>query len=193
LRRGAQFPHTRRAARPALTRRLEAPQIFATFLTAAGAVAILRGPADGLLLSLLLLAGGLGLLAVLTARVVRGAYVMGVRGFGSVVDGDCGSRRRRGRSADLAGCPVWTRAWVAEAVQELLRRLGAEGQPQAEVIRTAAELGGTVERDAVYDICGYDDTLMLRGFTRPYGRPDPRPRAGLFIMKVRLAHGAIAR
>jgi hypothetical protein len=59
-------------------------QTFAMFLTAAGAVAILRGPAGGLLLSLLLLAGGLGLLAVLISRAVRGAYVMGVRGFGSV-------------------------------------------------------------------------------------------------------------
>ncbi|WP_238015438.1 hypothetical protein KZZ52_44695 [Dactylosporangium sp. AC04546] len=59
-------------------------QMFATFLIAAGAVAILRRPADGPLLSLLFLAGGLGLLAVLTTRVVRGTYVMGVRGFGSV-------------------------------------------------------------------------------------------------------------
>jgi hypothetical protein len=58
--------------------------MFATLLTAAGVVAILRGTADGLLPSLLLLAGGLGLLAVLISRAVRGAYVMGVRGFGSV-------------------------------------------------------------------------------------------------------------
>lgn len=59
-------------------------QLFATFLTAAGVVAILRGPADQFLPSLLLLAGGLGLLVVLIIRTVRGTYVLGVRGVGSV-------------------------------------------------------------------------------------------------------------
>lgn len=61
-------------------------------------------------------------------------------------------------------------AWTAEAVEELLRRLDAEGQVQADVIRTAAELGGTIDRDTVYDVCGYDDSRMLRGFTRPAAR-----------------------
>ncbi|MBO4207248.1 hypothetical protein [Micromonospora echinofusca] len=59
-------------------------QMFATFLTAAGAAAILRDPADGLLPSLLLLAGGLALTAVPVTLAVRGTYVMGVRGFGSI-------------------------------------------------------------------------------------------------------------
>jgi len=61
-------------------------------------------------------------------------------------------------------------AWSAEAVQELLRRLDAEGQVQADVIRTAAELGGMIDRETVYEICGYDDSRMLRGFTRPAAR-----------------------
>jgi hypothetical protein len=61
-------------------------------------------------------------------------------------------------------------AWTAEGVEELLRRLEAEGQVHADVIRTAAELGGTVDRETVYDICGYDDNRMLRGFTRPTAR-----------------------
>jgi PIN like domain len=61
-------------------------------------------------------------------------------------------------------------AWTAEAVEELLRRLDAEGQVQADVIRTAAEMGGTIDRDTVYNVCGYDDSRMLRGFTRPAAR-----------------------
>ncbi|MEV0726245.1 PIN-like domain-containing protein [Micromonospora purpureochromogenes] len=60
--------------------------------------------------------------------------------------------------------------WTAEAVAELLRRLDAEGQVQADVIREAAALGGTIGREALYGICGYDDDRMLRGFTRPTAR-----------------------
>ncbi|MGW5079555.1 PIN-like domain-containing protein [Micromonospora echinospora] len=60
--------------------------------------------------------------------------------------------------------------WTPEAVTELLRRLDAEGQVQADVIREAAALGGTIGREAIYGICGYDDERMLRGFTRPTAR-----------------------
>ncbi|MFI6332478.1 PIN-like domain-containing protein [Micromonospora chersina] len=60
--------------------------------------------------------------------------------------------------------------WTAEAVNELLRRLDDEGQVQGEVIREAAALGGTIGREVVYGICGYDDERMLRGFTRPAAR-----------------------
>lgn len=60
--------------------------------------------------------------------------------------------------------------WTPEGVVELLRRLEVEGLPQSAVIRAAADLGGTIDRDSVYDICGYDDTRMLRGFTRPVAR-----------------------
>lgn len=60
--------------------------------------------------------------------------------------------------------------WTAEAVTELLRRLDREGQAQADVIREAAALGGTIGRDIVYGLCGYDDERMLRGFTRPAAR-----------------------
>jgi hypothetical protein len=62
--------------------------------------------------------------------------------------------------------PVWTE----EAVLELLTRLDAEGWEQAEVIRTAAARGGFVDRETVYEIGGYDDDRMLRGFTRPSTR-----------------------
>lgn len=60
--------------------------------------------------------------------------------------------------------------WSDIGVTELLRRLDAEGLPQADVIRRAALLGGTITREAVYAICGYDDDRMLRGFTRPTAR-----------------------
>jgi hypothetical protein len=60
--------------------------------------------------------------------------------------------------------------WTAEGVTELLHRLDVEGLPQAEIIREAAALGGTIMREAVYAICGYDDDRMLRGFTRPTAR-----------------------
>lgn len=61
-------------------------------------------------------------------------------------------------------------AWTDEAVGELLRRLDAEGQVQADVIREAAVLGGTISREILYGLCGYDDERMLRGFTRPAAR-----------------------
>jgi len=61
-------------------------------------------------------------------------------------------------------------AWTADAVEELLRRLDAEGRVQADVIRTAAEQGGTIDRETVYGVCGYEDSRMLRGFSRPAAR-----------------------
>jgi hypothetical protein len=61
-------------------------------------------------------------------------------------------------------------AWTREAVLELLARLDSEGQVQADVIREAAGLGGAISREAVYNLCGYDETRMLRGFTRPVNR-----------------------
>jgi len=60
--------------------------------------------------------------------------------------------------------------WTKEAVFELLRRLEIEGWEQAEVIRAAAADGGSVDRDTVYEIGGYADDRMLRGFTRPSAR-----------------------
>ena len=50
-------------------------------------------------------------------------------------------------------------------------RLEQEGrQDLVSVIGEAARLGGTISRDAVYRLCGYDDERMLRGFTRPTSR-----------------------
>ncbi|MEV6348420.1 hypothetical protein [Actinoplanes sp. NPDC051851] len=60
--------------------------------------------------------------------------------------------------------------WSSDGVTELLSRLRHEGLPQAAVIEEAAWLGGIIDRAAVYEICGYDSSRMLRGFTRPTSR-----------------------
>jgi len=57
--------------------------------------------------------------------------------------------------------------WSEAGVSALLERLETEGWSQADVIRTAASLGGTIDRESVYEICGYEDDRMLRGFTLP--------------------------
>lgn len=61
---------------------------------------------------------------------------------------------------------LWTRA----AVVELLRGLDDEGREQADVIRFAIANGGSVDRDKIYEIAGYHEDRMLRGFTRPAAR-----------------------
>jgi hypothetical protein len=60
--------------------------------------------------------------------------------------------------------------WAEAGVIALLDALDAEGQDQALVIREAAARGGRIDREAIYDICGYEDDRMLRGFTRPAAR-----------------------
>lgn len=57
--------------------------------------------------------------------------------------------------------------WTPVGVSELLERLDAEGAVQAEVIRAAAQSGGEIDRTTIYEIGGYEDDRMLRGFTRP--------------------------
>jgi hypothetical protein len=60
--------------------------------------------------------------------------------------------------------------WSPAGVFALLEHLVDEGWDHAEVIRVAARNGGVVDRQTVYEICGYDDERMLRGFTRPPAR-----------------------
>lgn len=62
--------------------------------------------------------------------------------------------------------PVWTVAGVSALVE----RLDAEPLDYALVIRAAAAHGGEISREMVYEICGFDDDRMLRGFTRPPSR-----------------------
>jgi prophage DNA circulation protein len=61
-------------------------------------------------------------------------------------------------------------AWTETGVAALLEALETEGREQADVIRAAAQAGGTIDRDAIYAISDYDDDRMLRGFTRPTAR-----------------------
>jgi hypothetical protein len=60
--------------------------------------------------------------------------------------------------------------WSAAGVAALLERLETEGRDQAEVIRVAALHSGTIDREEVYEICGFQDDRMLRGFTLPTAR-----------------------
>jgi len=60
--------------------------------------------------------------------------------------------------------------WTRQAVLELLKRLDSEGREQADVIRFAAEQGGMIDREQVYEIGEYSEDRMLRGFTRPSAR-----------------------
>lgn len=60
--------------------------------------------------------------------------------------------------------------WSAAGVAALLERLENEGWSQAEVLRVAASQGGTIDRETVYQICGFEDDRMLRGFTQPTAR-----------------------
>lgn len=60
--------------------------------------------------------------------------------------------------------------WSPDAVKELLSRLRREGWPQAAIIEFAAQHGGSVTREQVYELARYPSERMLRGFTRPPNR-----------------------
>ena len=60
--------------------------------------------------------------------------------------------------------------WTKRGVDELLRRLDAEGVPHGDVIRAAAKAGGVIQRLALFEVAGYPEDRMLRGFTRPPNR-----------------------
>ncbi|MFE3997857.1 PIN-like domain-containing protein [Nocardioides sp. YIM B13467] len=57
--------------------------------------------------------------------------------------------------------------WSSRAVDELLSRLDAEGAVQADVIRRAAELGGIIEREEIFEMAGYEENRRLSGFSKP--------------------------
>lgn len=60
--------------------------------------------------------------------------------------------------------------WTRDGIATLLERLEYEGPVQARVLRRAAESGGTLSRNDVYEIGEYDENRSLRGFTRPIRR-----------------------
>lgn len=63
-----------------------------------------------------------------------------------------------------------TSVWSATGVTALLERLETEGWEHADVIRVAAARGGQISRSEIYQVCGYEDDRMLRGFSRPTTR-----------------------
>ncbi len=61
--------------------------------------------------------------------------------------------------------------WTREALDALFHGLVYEGYTnRVDVIRYAADAGGEVEAELVYDLCDYDDDRTLRGFTKPISR-----------------------
>lgn len=64
-----------------------------------------------------------------------------------------------------------TTPWTIEALSALLERLDAEAPVQAAALRLATvRSDGRVGREKVYELGGYSDDRMLRGFTRPFRR-----------------------
>ncbi|WP_214107844.1 PIN-like domain-containing protein [Acrocarpospora catenulata] len=64
-----------------------------------------------------------------------------------------------------------TELWTLEALSALLERLDREAPVQAAALRLATPTqGGRVSREKVYELGGYADDRMLRGFTRPFRR-----------------------
>lgn len=57
--------------------------------------------------------------------------------------------------------------WTADALVSLLTRLDDDWPVQAQAIRLAAQSAGRVTRDQIYELGGFPEERMLRGFTRP--------------------------
>ncbi len=73
-----------------------------------------------------------------------------------------------GRTAESEEVAV---PWTLAAVGALLTRLDREAHVQADALRLATpDHDGRVTRDEIYELGGFDDDRMLRGFTRPFKR-----------------------
>lgn len=57
--------------------------------------------------------------------------------------------------------------WTVESLKLFLTKLWHRYRPQAKAIMAAAENGGFVDRNSVYDLAGYPPYRQLKGFTRP--------------------------
>jgi PIN like domain len=70
-----------------------------------------------------------------------------------------------------AGEELIAEPWTLEALSALLERLDREDPLRAAVLRLATpDRGGRVSREKVYELGGFADDRMLRGFTRPFRR-----------------------
>lgn len=86
------------------------------------------------------------------------------------VEVDQASSVDAGRVADTEEEPT-TEPWTSEALSALLERLDQEAPVQAAALRLATpDQNGRVSREKVYELGGYADDRMLRGFTRPFLR-----------------------
>lgn len=86
------------------------------------------------------------------------------------VEVDQASSVDAGRVADIEDEPT-AEPWTLAALSALLQRLEQEAPVQAAALRLATpDQGGRVSREKVYELGGYTDDRMLRGFTRPYSR-----------------------
>jgi hypothetical protein len=99
--------------------------------------------------------------------------------------------RRRARLdptlATRASSESTSAEWTEVGVLQLLSRLRREGWPHADIIESAARRGGVISRDDVYEIAGYSEDRMLRGFTRPSTRiTRDLMREGLIRREVRM-------
>ncbi len=63
-----------------------------------------------------------------------------------------------------------TGGWDSTTVAYLLKNLDAQAPVQSATVRLAAQQGGFVSREQVYQVGRYDDDRSLRGFTRPVNR-----------------------
>lgn len=68
------------------------------------------------------------------------------------------------RHSDADDAPT---PWTVEGLIALLARLEDDAPVQARAIRLAAESGGRVTREQIYELGGFPNDRMLRGFTRP--------------------------
>ena len=86
------------------------------------------------------------------------------------VEVDQASSVDAGRVADIED-ELPPEPWSLTALSALLKRLDEEAPVQAAALRLATpDREGQVSREKVYELGGYTDDRMLRGFTRPYNR-----------------------
>jgi hypothetical protein len=75
-------------------------------------------------------------------------------------------RASRAKTGDDESKLGWTKA----TLERLLRRLSVVAPVQEATIRLAADQGGYISREQVYDLGDYDPQRQLKGFTRPVNR-----------------------
>jgi hypothetical protein len=66
--------------------------------------------------------------------------------------------------------PLTDGGWEIDSLCMLLDELQSQAPVQETAIRAAAESGGFISREDVYELAGYSEDRSLRGFTRPITR-----------------------